>query len=72
MYPASASPRYIPGGTANTIICVLVAAISLILRFVLIRENKKLERAEQEDVDTGGVQAGASPEKRIVGFRYVH
>jgi hypothetical protein len=66
MYPASAAPRYVPGGSANAAICLLVGLMALLLRFVHIRENKKLERAEsehQESVD--------GPEERSVGFRYV-
>lgn len=67
MYPASDSPRYIAGGTANTIICLLVAAIALVLRFVHIRENKKLEVAEE---DSGSVDE--SDDRRAAGFRYVY
>lgn len=69
MYPSSASPRYIPGGTANTIICLVVALLALVLRFVHIRENKKLEEAERELAETG-VQTDA--DRRATGFRYVY
>ncbi|EHK98580.1 putative Uncharacterized transporter [Glarea lozoyensis 74030] len=48
MYPKSAGPRYIPGGSANAVICLLVAIFAVILRFVHIRENKKLEMVEAE------------------------
>ncbi|KUI61564.1 hypothetical protein VP1G_08724 [Cytospora mali] len=51
MYPKSASPRYIPGGTANTVICLLVALMALVLRFVHIKENRKLEILERELAD---------------------
>lgn len=71
MYPASASPRYIPGGTANTVICLLVAVMAVLLRFVHIRENKKLEAQEADDVANGG-RAKAGEDRRAVGFRYVY
>lgn len=71
MYPTSDSPRYIPGGTANTVICLLVAVMALLLRFVHIRENKKIEAEEAEDIANGG-RAQAAVDRRGVGFRYVY
>jgi hypothetical protein len=68
MYPSSEAPRYIPGGSANAAICLVVALVALLLRFVHIHENKQLERAEmvlQEDSGFGG------PDGRSIGFRYV-
>ncbi|KAK1764201.1 major facilitator superfamily domain-containing protein [Phialemonium atrogriseum] len=75
MYPSSAAPQYVPGGSANTVICLLVALLALLLRFVHIRENKNLEAAETElaqgtlgaGVDVDAEQAG----RREVGFRYL-
>lgn len=67
MYPKSAAPRYLPGGIANAVICLIVALVALILRFVHIHENKELERAEVESQD--GDAEG--PEERSAGFRYV-
>lgn len=83
MYPASASPRYIAGGTANTVICLLVAAVAAVLRWVHVRENRKLEAAEREreqEVDAGGAAAEGGQdgkaeggERRAApGFRYVY
>lgn len=66
MYPSSAAPRYVPGGSANAAICLVVALMAFVLRFVHIHENRKLERAELEQQD--GVEG---PEERSVGFRYV-
>jgi hypothetical protein len=68
MYPKSASPRYIPGGSANAVICVLVAVVALVLRFVHVRENEKLERKEEEAM--GEFEKGNGGERRE-GFRYV-
>ena len=84
MYPASAAPQYIPGGSANTVICLVVGLLALLLRFVHIRENKKLEAAEREiegrseqpgkEADAGkGVDDDAGMAgRRAVGFRYVY
>lgn len=69
MYPKSASPRYIPGGSANAAICVFVAILALVLRCLHQWENKKLDRMEQEAAD-GEAQQGQEP--RRVGFRYVY
>lgn len=73
MYPSSASPRYVPGGVTNTVVCVVVALMALLLRWVHIRENKKLEAMEREDV-VGGQGGGhdVAGERRAVGFRYVY
>jgi hypothetical protein len=68
MYPKSAAPRYIPGGSANAGICVLVAGIALVLRFVHVRENKKLEQAE---VETMSELEPRNAGERTLGFRYV-
>jgi hypothetical protein len=43
-----------------------VALLALVLRFVHIRENKKLEAAEQEGA------AEVVGDRRGVGFRYVY
>lgn len=66
MYPASAAPQYIPGGSANAAVCFLVASLAIGLRFVHKWENKKLERAEQEGATAEGVQRMAA------GFRYIY
>jgi hypothetical protein len=66
MYPASTGPRYILAGSANAVICLVVASLALILRFIHIRENKKLEKAERE------ADASGSPNQGISGFRYIY
>ncbi|KAK2608077.1 hypothetical protein N8I77_006712 [Diaporthe amygdali] len=73
MYPATAAPRYIPGGTANTVICLMVALLALVLRFVHLRENRELEKLEERELadgDQGGNGGGGG--RRAVGFRYVY
>ncbi len=54
MYPASAAPRYLPGGTANTVICLMDLPCSpLAFDAFTNGENEKLERAER-----GGRRSG--------------
>jgi hypothetical protein len=71
LYPASTGPQYIPGGTTNAIVCLVVAALALALRFIHIKENKKLEQAEVEQA--AAPEEGDTPaQTRGVGFRYVY
>lgn len=76
MYPSSDGPQYIPGGSANTAICVLVALLALMLRYVHKWENKKLDRAENEAnavaEENGKGDLAATPELREPGFRYIY
>lgn len=72
MYPSSASPRYIPGGSANSVICLLVAAMAFLLRWVHIRENRKLEAAESDEAADGADRGTADEDRRAAGFRYVY
>lgn len=71
MYPQSEAPRYIPGGSANAAISVCVAILALVLRFVHQRENKKLEKAEAENIPNEPAEARAG-DMRVTGFRYVY
>ncbi|KAF4445986.1 hypothetical protein F53441_10320 [Fusarium austroafricanum] len=75
MYPSSDGPQYTPGGSANAAICVLVALLALLLRYVHIWENKKLEKAEAEAAavanEDGKVDMAAT-EPREPGFRYIY
>lgn len=68
MYPSSDSPRFLPGGAATAVICLLVAALAWVLRIIHIRMNKQLETAEQENF---GQQSMPKEEQRGMGFRYV-
>lgn len=72
MYPSSTSPRYIPGGTANTVVCLLAALLALVLRLVHVRENRKLENLEVADGEGRLAGDGAGGDRRAVGFRYVY
>ncbi|KAK7209985.1 hypothetical protein V2G26_017163 [Clonostachys chloroleuca] len=72
MYPASTGPQYIPGGTTNTVICMVVAALAITLRYVHIWENKKLERAEDEQRAAGETGQQGTADTRSEGFRYIY
>jgi hypothetical protein len=66
--PNRRAPRYLPGGSANPAICLVVALVALGLRLVHIRENQKLVRLEMESEYTGDSQ---DANVRADGFRYV-
>ena len=70
MYDEAAAPQYVPGGSANAVVCVLVGILAIVLRTLHQRENKKLERAEAEEI--GETEDGATTEGRAVRFRYVY
>jgi hypothetical protein len=72
MYPSKDEPQFVPGGSTNAVVCILVAGIAFALRLIHIRENKKLERAEQEArPDQGEATGDTDPELRAMGFRYI-
>ena len=77
MYPKSTGPQYVPGGTANSVVCLLVAGLALVLRYLHKWENRKLEQAEREmaeAAETGGTLPTQVPgqDRRNVGFRYIY
>lgn len=77
MYPSSTAPQYIPGGATNAVVCLIVAALALTIRYLHKWENKKLEKAEREAVE-GGETGGSLPadvdgrDQRGTGFRYIY
>ncbi|KAM0224754.1 hypothetical protein ACHAQD_001548 [Fusarium lateritium] len=75
MYPASDGPQYTPGGSANAAICVIVALLALMLRYVHKWENKKLDKAEREaanGVDHQDGKMDVATATRGTGFRYIY
>jgi hypothetical protein len=66
MYPETSAPQYVPGGSANSVICVVVALTALIIRLIHVRANKKLEKAENE-----AIEGSSDGETKGEGFRYV-
>lgn len=61
MYPATDGPMYVPAGVGLACVCCFCGGMAILIRFILRRENKKMERG-----DYTGSRAGL-PE----GFRYI-
>ncbi|KAK4186510.1 putative MFS transporter [Podospora australis] len=73
MYPQTAAPQYTPGGSANSVICLLVGLLAIGLRYIHKWENKKLEKAERgrvENPEEGVINR--SDDVRADGFRYIY
>jgi len=68
MYPSSDGPRYLPGGIAVAVICLIIAGLAFMIRLCLIWENKKIEKSEAENTEISADNTGT----RGVGFRYVY
>ncbi|KAF5873137.1 putative pantothenate transporter liz1 protein [Botrytis fragariae] len=66
MYPSSAGPRYVVAMSVNCGMIFMAMCAALVLRTMLVRLNKKLDRGEVVDgaVNEGTVAAGQR------GFRY--
>ena len=65
MYPESDGPRYVLAMSVNCATCFLAIVMATVMRFVLVRENKKLDRIFNTTV------AGAAADEGIKkGFRY--
>ncbi|KAH8669378.1 major facilitator superfamily domain-containing protein [Ilyonectria robusta] len=75
MYPSSDGPQYRPGGSANASICVVVALLALLLRYLHKWENKKLARVERQTAEAGEEGGKVNMESADghgrPGFRYV-
>ncbi|KAI0198828.1 allantoate permease [Astrocystis sublimbata] len=68
MFPESDGPGYLPGGAATAGVAFLVAVLALVTRFVLQKENKRLE--EQETSELQGTEV-ENREAVAPGFRYI-
>ncbi|KAF4412916.1 putative transporter [Colletotrichum fructicola] len=76
MYPSSTGPQYVPGGSTNAVLCLMVGLLALVLRYLHKWENTKLEKAELEAAAAaeGGEKMAVdlTQEKRAAGFRYIY
>ncbi|CAI0646384.1 unnamed protein product [Colletotrichum noveboracense] len=76
MYPSSTGPQYVPGGSTNAVLCLMVGLLALVLRYLHKWENTKLEKAELEGAAAaeGGEKMAVdlTQEKRAAGFRYIY
>lgn len=64
LYPNDAAPRFILAFSVNGAMAVVAILASILLHFVLKRENKKLEMKEREEEAAGRQVVGS-------GFRYM-
>ncbi|KAG9966194.1 major facilitator superfamily transporter, partial [Aureobasidium melanogenum] len=51
LYEQKSGPRYLPAMEANTVFVAVSIILATILRFCLVRENRKLEQAEIEQIN---------------------
>jgi len=78
MYQSAMSPRYIIAFTYNSIMVVIAIIFTVILRFMLVRLNKKLEKGEDVDgvlasgsaTAIGGKAALPTQQQKVKGYRY--
>lgn len=69
-------PRYVLAMSVNCGFALLGIVLSMVMRLVLIRANKKLARAEselavEEPMEKSDAISDARPEVETRGFRYV-
>ncbi|KAF9872887.1 TNA1 is necessary for nicotinic acid import into the cell [Colletotrichum karsti] len=65
LYPNDAAPRFVLAFSVNAAMAVMAIIASVVLHFVLKRENRKLELKEQEAEAAGRLDAAGK------GFRYL-
>ena len=70
MYPESAGPRYIVAMSVNCVMAVMALCAATVLRFLLVRLNKKLDRGEAVK-GAVAVGEGVPGEASQRGFRFV-
>ncbi|GAB1196649.1 hypothetical protein APSETT444_005924 [Aspergillus pseudonomiae] len=66
MWPSSAGPRYIAGGSATAGIALLVAILAFVIRMVHARMNRRLDMAQESDQGEAGGLGG-----NHTGIRYI-
>ena len=67
MWPSSSGPRYLPGGSATAAVCLLVVFLTVVIRAIHARMNRRLDD-EEAAVEMEEVNEGTA---RAVGFRYM-
>ncbi|CAL5867039.1 uncharacterized protein PFLUO_LOCUS1251 [Penicillium psychrofluorescens] len=70
MYPDSDAPRFVPAMSVNCATAVIAILSATVLRFLLVRLNKKLDRGESVEgaVSSGGGVPGEASHR---GFRFL-
>lgn len=76
LYPSSAAPQYVFGGATIAGVGVVCMACAITMRFILVRENKKLDQVEREgDFALAPHLSVKERERRDLartGFRYIY
>jgi hypothetical protein len=68
MYPSSAGPRYLVAMSVDCATAALAIIMATILRFILVRLNKKLDRGEHVEGAVNGIPGEATEN----GFRFLY
>lgn len=71
MYPSTDEPRYLAGGAATAAVAFSVAAMAVLIRIILKKQNKKLSEREIMESNVGGNDTRAGQDVRATGFRYI-
>lgn len=75
LYPSSAAPQYVFGGATIAGVGVLCISLAVVMRFILVQENKKLDEIEREGVSAApGLTVKDRERKDLArtGFRYMY
>lgn len=76
LYPSSAAPQYVFGGATIAGVGVVCMACAITMRFILLRENKKLDKVGREgDFALSPYSSVKERERRDLartGFRYIY
>jgi len=71
MYPSSAGPRYVVAMSVNCVMAFIAVVMATILRFMLVRLNKKLDQGMEVQATLGETDRDGIPvEASHRGFRY--
>lgn len=72
MWPSSSGPRYVPGGSATAVVCILVVLLAVVIRFIHARMNKRLDEEEASmEMEEGVARDHTNAVARAAGFRYI-
>lgn len=71
MYQGSFEPRFIIAFVVNCITCFIAICCATLLRIILVRLNKKLDRGEHVEGAVVGEGTGNNDEAARKGFRFL-
>ncbi|ORY88487.1 major facilitator superfamily domain-containing protein [Leucosporidium creatinivorum] len=67
MFPSADGPRFLPGGIALAVFCIATASVAITLRFVLRRQNKRLDLLDEQEAPYYGGLEGLPR-----GYRFIY